>query len=216
MISLRAGRVPNRLHDKDSRPCGVLPCSALPCCCRLASTYVGNPFDGFAGFIGDTHTFTLNPNRPGGDAPNMLRAEGKDVQQEPLTPEPGNVWPGPAAPEPTLQDLQRQQNLTEPGVQPEEPRTAPRGSSTPPGPPESLPPGPPPRTVPSPVLPPPSSPTSQFYQTPGGATVGTQTGNGVRTFTDPRGGVGIVVPNGNGTSTLIGPDGSVTTSPTPR
>ena len=43
-----------------------------------------------------------------------------------------------------------------------------------------------------------------------------QGGNGVQTYTDPKGGTGIVVPNGNGTSTLIGADGSVTTVPTPR
>ena len=78
----------------------------LPAC----QTMVGNPLDGAGGFIADTHTFHLNPNRPVGEAPNVLRVEGRQVDQVPLTPEPGDVWPGPIAPEPTLQDIERQQN----------------------------------------------------------------------------------------------------------
>ena len=46
----------------------------LPAC----ENYVGNPLDGFGGFIADTHSFHTNPNRPPGDAPNMLRVEGQD------------------------------------------------------------------------------------------------------------------------------------------
>ena len=149
---------------------------------------VGNPLDGFFGFIGDTHTYHLNPNRPSGDAPNILRAEGRQVGLEPLATEPGNVWPGPIAPDPTLQDIQRRQN--------EEERTG---------------------QAPAPVLTGSStSPTTRFYPTPGGTAVGTQMGNGVQTYTDPKGGTGIVVPNGNGTSTLLGPDGAVTSVPAPR
>ncbi len=184
----------------------------LPAC----QSYVGNPFDGFGGFIGDTHSFHTSPNRPIGDSPNLLRAEGKDVDQEPLTPEPGNVWPRPAAPEPTLQDLQREQNQSETPGQLPPPRPIPRGSSTPPGAPEAVPAAPASPPAPPPTLPPATSPTTKFYPTPGGPAVGTDTGNGVRTYTTPTGGSGIVVPNGNGTSTLIGPDGTVTTVPTPR
>ncbi len=183
----------------------------LPAC----ESYVGNPLAGFGGFIGDTHTFHLNPNQPTGDAPNLLRAEGKDVEQEPLTPEAGNVWPRPAAPEPTLEDLERVQTAPDTNAPPV-PRPAVRGSSVPPPPEEALPPAPPARPAPPPVLPPAAPPSTQFYPTPGGTSVGTQTGNGVQTFTDPKGGTGIVVPNGNGTSTLIAPDGSMTTVPTPR
>ena len=184
----------------------------LPAC----QDYVGSPFDGFGGFIANTHSFRGGPNRPPGDAPNMLRAEGQDVEQEPLTPEPGNVWPGPIGPVPTLQDLEREQNLQESPAQPP-PHPATRGSSTPPGPASGpLPPGPAPRPVSPPTLPPATSPTTQVLPTPNGPAVSTQTGNGVQTFSDPRGGTGIVVPNGNGTSTLIGPDGTVTTVPTPR
>lgn len=175
----------------------------LPAC----ENYVGSPVDGFGGFIADTHTFESAPNRPPGNAPNMLRVQGQDVEQEPLRPEPGNVWPGPIAPEPTLQDLERQQGLTEP------PDHNSRGSSTPPGQATLPRPGPAPRPVSRPELPPARPPSTQAL--PGGA-VSNQTGNGVQTYTDPKGGMGIVVPNGNGTSTLIGPDGAVTTVPTPR
>lgn len=184
----------------------------LPAC----QNYVGSPFVGFGGFIGDTQTFHLNPNRPPGDAPNMLRAEGREAEQEPLTPEPGNVWPRPASPEPTLEDLERVQSPPDTTGQPPPPRPATRGSSVPPPPADIMPSGPPARQLAPPTLPPATPPSTQFYPTPGGTSTGTQTGNGVQTFTDPRGGSGIVVPNGNGTSTLIGPDGSVTTVPTPR
>ena len=35
--------------------------------------YVGSPFDGFGGFIGDTHTIYRGQNRPVGDSINMER-----------------------------------------------------------------------------------------------------------------------------------------------
>ena len=180
----------------------------LPAC----QNYVGNPLDGFGGFVADTQTYQRNPNRPPGEAPNMLRVEGQDVATEALTPEPGNVWPGPIAPEPTLQDLERQQNQSELPAQPS-PGPATRGSSTPPGPAGTLPPGPAPRPAAPPTLPPATPPSTQVLPTPNGPAVSTQMGNGVQTYTDPKGGMGIVVPNGNGTSTLIGPDGSVSTVP---
>jgi hypothetical protein len=167
----------------------------LPAC----QTLVGSPVAGAGGFIADTHTYHLNPNRPAGDAPNMLRSEGRNAEQEPLTPEPGNVWPGPSAPEPTLQDIQREQNQSE-MIEPPPSRPAPPAGSTSGG------------SAPGSAAP----PSARFYPVPGGAAVGTSLGNGVQTYTDPKGGTGIVVPNGNGTSTLIGPDGSVSSVPTPR
>jgi hypothetical protein len=175
----------------------------LPAC----ENYVGNPLVGFGGFIGDTHSIYTNPNRPPGDAPNMLRVEGQEIAGEPLAPEPGNVWPGPIAPEPTLQDLERQQNPSEFPGQPSS-APAPRGGSLPPGaetrpaPPTAL------RSV--------TPPSTQVYQTPHGPAVSAPAGNGVQTYTDPKGGTGIMVPNGNGTSTMIGPDGSVSTVPNAR
>jgi len=176
----------------------------LPAC----QTMVGNPLDGAGGFIADTHTFHLNPNRPVGEAPNVLRVEGRQVDQVPLTPEPGDVWPGPIAPEPTLQDIERQQNQSLINGQPEPTRPTRRPSSVPPLPSESLAPTPTPQpTLVLPNPPPPPPPSTRVYSTPQGPVVGTQGGNGVQTYTSPSGGMGIVVPNANGTSTLIGPDG---------
>ncbi len=78
----------------------------LPAC----QTLVGSPFDGAGKAISDTETFTINPNRPQGDAPNLLRVEGKPVDEAPLQTEPGNIWPGPLPPPPTLEDLERTQS----------------------------------------------------------------------------------------------------------
>lgn len=161
----------------------------LPAC----QTMVGNPLDGAGGFIADTHTFHLNPNRPVGNAPNVLRVEGRQVNQAPLTTEPGDVWPGPIAPEPTLQDIERQQNQA---VLNGQPTPLPRRGAAAPSPAQ-------------PAVPTPTYPTQQ------GPAIGTPGANGVQTYTSPTGGTGIVVPNGNGTSTLIGPNG-VTGAPTPR
>jgi hypothetical protein len=73
--------------------------------------YAGNPFDGFPGFIADTHTYHLNPNAPPAVSENERLVRGEDVQIEPLLPEAGNIWPGPPAPIPTLQDVQKLNNL---------------------------------------------------------------------------------------------------------
>jgi hypothetical protein len=180
--------------------------------------YVGSPLAGGGGFLGDTFGLRSNPNQPVGQAPNMLLAMGKQVEQQPLTPEPGDVWPGPVAPEPTLQDIQHQQNQP-PENLPPAPHPQPRGSSTPPGPASVVLPQPG-QPVASPATRQPAAPartpSARVYSTPSGPAVGTETGNDVRTYVDPKGSMGIVVPNGNGTSTLIAPDGTVTTVPTPR
>ncbi len=160
----------------------------LPAC----QTMVGSPLSGAGGFVGDTETFHLNPNLPVSTAPNVARVEGKQVNEAPLTPEPGDVWPGPITPEPTLQDIERQQNQSPTNGQLPPPLPARRGA---------VPPGSPP-------------PSTQVYPTPHGPAVGTTDANGVQTYTSPAGGMGIAVPNGNGTSTLIGPNG-VTSTPTP-
>ena len=49
-----------------------------------------------------------NPNFPVGDSENMRRVTGEQVEAQLLTPEPGDIWPGPLPPEPTLQDLEQQ------------------------------------------------------------------------------------------------------------
>ena len=109
----------------------------LPAC----QDYVGSPLVGGGGFLGDTMNVRLNPNAPLGNAPNMLRAEGRQVQQPALTPEPG--MSGPArwrrSPRCRTSSASRTWNRTNP-LQPPAPRPMPRGSSTPPGPPPALPP----------------------------------------------------------------------------
>lgn len=177
--------------------------------------YVSSPFDGFGGFIGDTHNIYRNPNRPPGDSDNMRRVLGQPAVSDPLLPEPGNVWPGPPPPEKTLQDIERSNgdDMLRPGEELNLGR--PRGSGNPP-------PGtfqPTPSNTPTadvPLSPPQqAAPTSPVLQTPQGPAVLNRNGS-VSTYTDPKGGTGILVPNGNGTSTLIAPDGSVQTVPTPR
>ena len=183
---------------------------------------------GFGTFL--DHTFTLpgeNPNRPMADSENVRRAFGQNPDIAPLTPEPGNVWPGPQAPEPTLTDVQQQpgaSDTTVPGARPglpagRQPRPTNRGSSTPPG---SVEPGLP-SAPEAGVLPPaPRSnvpgpgPTGQVVQTPQGPAVDAGGTSGYRQLTTPQGPGAIMVPNGNGTSTIINPNGTIQTVPTPR
>jgi hypothetical protein len=40
----------------------------------------------------------------------MQRVMGNEVTVPPLLTEPGDVWPGPIPPEPTLSDIEREQN----------------------------------------------------------------------------------------------------------
>lgn len=156
---------------------------------------VSSPFVGFGGFLADTHTYQRGPNSPVGNSENMLRVRGQGPTIEPLVPEAGNVWPGPAEAMPTLEDLIKENNAGQllPGDQM---AITPYGTTRPPA-------GAPPASQ---FTPPPSRPPSASPQSGAGAT----------TFTDPKGGTGLLVPNGNGTSTLIGPDGSVKTVPTPN
>jgi hypothetical protein len=204
-------------------PLGLL--LLLPAC-----NYVGSPVDGAGNFLGDTISFRTNPNRPAGDAPNMLRVMGVEAPAEPLLSEPGDVWPGPLPPAKTLSDLQREPNAA-PAVVPGSgdtenipgsgdagsiPRPMPRGSSM----------GPiaPTQTVPALRMPPPpanqptgaGSPSTRVIQTPAGPAITSVGGNGIETFTMPSGKTGMVINNGNGTATLVGSDGSTVIAPIPR
>ncbi len=189
--------------------------------CLLASgcgEYASSPFDGFGGFLADTHGLQSGPNSPIGDSDIMRRVRGQPELSPPLLPEPGNVWPGPIEPSPTLQDIERENpdSTLQPGATMSLPGPT-RGSSTPPS---LTQPGQPGLTVPrtpgpSPTPPSQPAPPSPTIQTPNGAAP-LNSGGAVQTYVDPRGGTGLVVPNGNGTSTLIGPDGTVQTVPTPR
>ena len=186
---------------------------------------------GFGEFV--DHTFTrpgVNPNLPMADSENVRRVLGQATDAAPLGPEPGNVWPGPTGPDPTLTDLQRNegaatargfQDTTVPGATPGLPagrQPRPRGSGTPPG---SVEPGaaPLPRQGVRPAIPssvPGPGPQGQVVQTPQGPAVDAGGTSGYRQLNAPGQAGAIMVPNGNGTSTIIRPDGSVQTVPTPR
>jgi hypothetical protein len=171
-----------------------------------------------------------NPHAPVGDSENMLRARGVDTAATPLLPQPGDIWPGPLPPAPTLQDLEQQGQVTQPeqpvpgsplnrGTVPypsPEPST---GSSTPPAPgqpPVPLQTAPPRSSYAAPHAPGPGRPAAgQVYQTPNGPAVTNGGGPGYQTTTTPGGGSSIIVPNGNGTSTIIHSDGRIETVPTP-
>jgi hypothetical protein len=197
---------------------------ALTCLCLALSGC------GYSTWWNPPFTTGSNPNFPAGDSENLRRVRGEQVDAPLLTTEPGDVWPGPLPPEPTLQELEQQG--TQPGVEQPVPgspdfRNAPnlppppaaRGSSTPPG---SNQPGLLPLPSPSvpqannPVPPAPRNPAGQVYQTPGGPAVTNGGTGGYQTTTTPGGGSSIVVPNGNGTSTIIHSDGTIETVPTPK
>ena len=173
-----------------------------------------------------------NPNAPRTTSENINRVQGQPREATPITTEPGDIWPGPLAPPPTLQDLEKTGGVT---PQPEQavpgsplsrgeapPSASPNpstGSSTVPG--NAQPglanpqPAPPPTSYAAPpVGPPPRGQTGQVIQTPGGPEVTTGGTSNYRTTTTPGGGQSIVVPNGNGTSTVIHSNGQVETIPT--
>lgn len=63
---------------------------------------------GFGTFI--DRTFTLpgqNPDLPQADSEDLRHALGRVVPVAPLAPEPGDVWPPPAPPAPTLGEMER-------------------------------------------------------------------------------------------------------------
>ena len=177
---------------------------------------------------------TSNVNMPGGDSENMRRVEGQEPSVERITTEPGDIWPGPLAAPPTLQDIESSSGMK---AQPEgavpgsplsrgtqgAPSPSPNpsvGSSTPPGnnqPGLATPTPAPPLSSANapPAAPPARNPAGQVIQTPQGPSVSTGGGPGYQTTNSPNG-QAIVVPNGNGTSTVIRSDGRIETIPTPK
>ena len=175
-----------------------------------------------------------NPNMPFGDSENMLRVRGEEPAVEILTTEPGDIWPGPLPPAPTLKDLVENGGVTSqpeqavPGsplnrgsaAPPQSPNPA-VGSSTPPGNAQpglaTLPPAPPLSSyVAPPVAPSSRGPGGQIIQAPEGPAVTTGGGPGYQTTTTPGGGKSVIAPNGNGTSTVIQSDGRSETIPTTK
>ncbi len=182
---------------------------------------------GFGSFLGSTFSINGDPSQPVGAAENLQRSNGATVvATTPITTQPGDVWPGPIKPLPSLADIaktlpeaQGTPVLPPVPVNPPEPIPARNPSPTVATPPVAAPAvGGPPATE--------SPPVSQYQPS---VKVGTMistargpekisggTGNFL-TLTTPGGQYGgILVPNGNGTSTIIRPDGSVETVTTPH
>lgn len=84
-----------------------LACLLLLSACGSPADVVGSPFDGFGGFVSDTVSFRLNPNRPADESVNIRRVLGQDVPSDPVLPEEGNIWPSLPRPEPTMQNIER-------------------------------------------------------------------------------------------------------------
>ena len=210
---------------------GLTPALLLPLALALGGcgdTWWNPPFSG--GF---------SPNTPVGDSDNMRRVMGEDTSTAALQSEPGDIWPGPLPPSPTLQDLDRQPGgIGSASQQPNystsgnsalpAPNPA-RGSAAPPAPASPPPVAVTPQAVrpsaavtpqavrPSAaVTPPPRDPAGQVVPTARGPVVTTGGTSGYQTTTTPGGGSAIIVPNGNGTSTVIHSDGRIETVPTPR
>lgn len=160
------------------------------------------------------HTFSFfgaNPNTPAGNSEMMQRLRGEPVPIQPLLPEAGNVWPGPQQPDPTLQEIEREQGN---GPRPD------YGGGTDHQQPHA--PGFVPPNRPAPAVVTPGSAPSNLVTPPragaGGTeldvTGGSKNGGYRHLQSPPAAGRNILVPNGNGTSTMIGPDGSISTVPT--
>ena len=207
--------------------------------CLVPALLLGAPLlsgcTGFNEFI--DHTISVpgyNPNLPMADSENVRRVLGQQPDATPLQPEPGNVWPAPQAPDPSLRDIQAQPGTEDrrgfpptavPGATPGLPagrQPRPLGSTTLPGAaPGNAAVGAPPsaNNAPIPRLPtsvPGPGPQGQVIQTPSGPAVDAGGTNAYRQLLTPQGPGAIMVPNGNGTSTIINPNGTVQTVPTPR
>ena len=183
-------------------------CSSFEIPQPVVGDMFGNPVAGMGNFLGDTISFSPNPNRPAGDAPNVQRVMGKGYEPEPLLPEPGNVWPGPLPEPKTLSDLQREGTLGSPDPAPTPapmvaPRPVPRASAAPVAAPIG--------TAPSIPM-----PRGRVLQTPAGPGVTTMGPNGIETIMLPNGQMGTVMQNQNGTANVLMPDGRSFSVPYPR
>ena len=78
----------------------------LPAC-----QFAGDPTAGFTDFVADTHNWHDDVTAPPATNETEKRVKGEEVKVGALTPESGEVWPGPPAPIPTLQDVQTLNNM---------------------------------------------------------------------------------------------------------
>ncbi len=79
----------------------ILPCMSLLSGCAGVGNYLGSVANPFS-----------VPNASTADTLNMQRARGTHVVVQPISPEAGNVWPGPAKPVPTLSQMQKNIDLS--------------------------------------------------------------------------------------------------------
>lgn len=80
-----------------------------------------------------------NPNAPKAVSETAKRAIGKDPKIAILTPQPGNVWPGPVQPMPTLSEVEKNANLPlGEGYTPSLPSPYPPGQAPAPSPDDQL------------------------------------------------------------------------------
>ena len=128
-----------------------------------------------------------NPNVPRADGENVRRVMGYATATDPLLPEPGNIWPGPLPPTPSLLDIERDTN-----VDLSETIPRPRGPSPPM--PTAVPPitqPPLPRQIPqtqgSAAPPPARDPSRRIITAPSGPGVTSGGGPGYQTTTTPGG-----------------------------
>ena len=173
---------------------GLTLCLTLPLA-ACGDTWWNPPFSG-----------GYNPHLPAGNSDNMRRAMGEAAPTAALESEPGDVWPGPLPPTPTLSDMEGVNGIGSAAQQPN------FGTSAVPAPN-------PVRGIaapPSYAPPAPATLSGRPIPLSNGQAVTTGGGAGYQTTTTPAGGSAIVVPNGNGTSTVIHSDGRIETIPTPK
>jgi hypothetical protein len=166
-----------------------------------------------------------SPNIPPTDAPNIHQVLGHTVEQDPISAEPGDIWPGPLPEMPTVSDLEADSGLTpqrelpvpgsplsrELGPDPYMPQSSAPDSANPPASSAPV-----PAYAKPAAAPPPPNASGHVVQTSSGTAVTTGGTPGYNTAIAPGGGQMIMVPNGNGTSTVIHPDGRIETVPTPK
>jgi hypothetical protein len=73
--------------------------------------FAADPTAGAGPFFADTHTWRLSVTTPVPQTENEKIAEDVPVKITALTPEAGEVWPGPPPPIPTMQDVQSLTNM---------------------------------------------------------------------------------------------------------
>lgn len=175
---------------------------------------VGNYVDSTVNPFGD-------PNAPQGYALNMQRARGSDVAVQPIRPEPGDVWPGPVKPVPTLSEIQQHMNVPLGQAYENQYGTAPAasGSAT-----YSVPPGAAPRRLPPERRPetgsrfesstPPASNQAALPNAPAAMAVKPAPAPGIsrsktfpvgETLMSPNGPAGVVTDSGNGRYQTVAP-----------